>query len=166
MFIYIQIGNDSFFFQTIFVSNIFYPCMIFIKSDYYDRTISSTVEKRAIYPDIVNTAATSARIKASPDNWRHQPYWYCGRALSSACMVDVEGRLYFPGNSNDASDKADARTIRPPPNESPGTQMKLLLGLHPNVLNIYGFPAESVRHSWFTIETMLGVLFTGMEPTW
>lgn len=34
----------------------------------YVYTISSTVEKRAMYPDIVNTAATSARIKANPDN--------------------------------------------------------------------------------------------------
>lgn len=72
-------------------------------------------------------------------------------------MLDVEGRLYFPGSSNEASDKAEARTMRPPPNESPGTQMKLLLGLHPNVPDIYGFPTGigSTR-----------VIYRGNYPGW
>lgn len=70
-------------------------------------------------------------------------------------MLDVEGRLYFAGNSSDASDNADAKTIRPPPNDSPGTQMKLLLGLLPNVYDIYGFRTESIQsltYGWKWVE--------------
>lgn len=84
-------------------------------------------------------------------------------------MLDVEGRLYLPGTSSDASDNADASTIRPPPNDSPGTQTKLLLGLLPNVSDIYRRRTERIRLvtyrcNWAGQSSRLEVAIRAGEP--
>jgi hypothetical protein len=70
---------------------------------------------------MVRRAATSERMSASPDSWRHQPYWYWGRAVFSGLLVD-ESKLDFCGRSQEASDRAEARTMRPPPSDRPATR--------------------------------------------
>ena len=99
--------------------------MIFLQKYSFDwinfNTMSSTVGKRARYPETVRRAAISASIKANPDNWKHHPYWYWGSPLSLGCKLDDHDELYLVGTSNEASESADTKTINPPPNERPET---------------------------------------------